>query len=332
MEILTNLLLSMLGCFEDEDYETKYWKRVTGYGLRASDFENFDGCSRRIFSRWRNYLLERRLIKIPRLKKGKLNENSNRFPYNTQFAISSLGICYLSSKLDKIDLYYWKKIIKFFSFYSSLHLAKNWEKICEIIGEKEAFQTLKKVLDTIDISETPHEIQVRISYKTKGRRTFEFFKYKIKEDKVRLELPEDEYTDESYKIGIPVSDPIVDQEILFTDVAEFVEKAFCYALVEDCHWKIKKISNTLKWATLKSKEKKNFENTITKCKTILETLPFEIHLTAYYFIGENIFGGIRGEESLARQIFNYFVKDFAPKFDFNLTGKDGEPLQLFPEN
>lgn len=329
IETFENILSPMLECFDNNDYKIEYYNKLQGYGLKASDFEKYEGCSRRVFSHWKNFLLDQKLIRAPKVKRRQKKDTSKRSSKNLPYIITPLGICYFSSILDKIDLHHGEKIVRFLSNYSSYNLHIDWKKICEIIGSKEAHHILKKVCDSIDIIDINDEIKVILSYKSRGKISYEFFKYIINHRQISLQLLEDQYTIESFTNLNPVSTPIIDDNLFHRDMAEFIVESFCYSIIENCHWKILNKSRLLSWEETTSKEKSKIKNTITKYEKILENIPFEVHLIANNFIGQNFFGTIKQEQQLVKEAYGYFYSKIVPKYGFEFEDKDENPSQLF---
>ena len=327
------ILEPMLACIENKEYKIVYWSKIQGYGLRASDFENVEDYSRRRFSYWRNLMLKQKMIKIPQVKRRPKKGGVISSSYNCRFAISPLGICYYSKVSNKIGTNFASKIIKVLNYNSEYPLHVDWKEISKIMGEKEAGQILKKVCDSVEIIEINDEVHVMLSYKSRRKIKYEFFKYIINQKQVYLELPEDEYTDQLHAEFIPVSTPKIDDDLFFTDIAEFILEAFCYSIIENCHWKIMNTSRTLGWAKITNKEKLNFENIVSKYEDMLEKIPFEVYQTANDFIGQKIFGSIIGEQRLTKKISDYYYHKIAPKYGLDFVDVDGKPFQLFsPEN
>jgi len=317
METLENILSPMLGCFGNKDYKIEYYKKLQGYGLKASDFEKYEGCSRRVFSHWKNFLLDRRLIREPTVKRRQNKDPNKRSSKNRPYIITPLGICYFSSVLDKIDLHNGLNIIRFLSQYASYYLHIPWNEICELMGSKEVHNILKKVCDSVDIIDVKDRIIVNLNYKTKRRINYELFKYTIDDKQIILQWSEKEFT----KIA---------NESFHEDIANFILESFCYSIIEECNLRMREKSRLLSWEEITSKEKSNIKKAIRKWEKILETIPFEIHNSANDFIGQNIFGTIKQEQKLVGEISNYFYDKIAPKYRLKFVDKDKKPFRMFP--
>lgn len=318
IETFENILSPMLECFDNNDYKIEYYNKLQGYGLKASDFEKYEGCSRRVFSHWKKFLLDRKLIRVPTVKRRQIEDESKRSSKDLPYVITPLGICYFSSILDKIDLHHGEKIVRFLSNYSSYNLYMDWKKICEIIGSKEAHHILKKVCDSIDINEDNDKIIMNLNYKTKGRINYELFKYIINHRHVVLQFSEEGYTN-------------IDDELFHKDIAEFIVESFCYSIIEECNSKIHEKSRLLSWEENTPKQRSNVRRIIKKWEKILDTLPFEIHMIASNFISQNVFGTLKQEQVLANKISEYFYNKIAPQYGFDFTDSKDKPIQLFPD-
>ena len=124
MEIFESVFSPMIGCFGNPDYQIAFWNKLQGYGLKASDFEESKGCSRRVFSHWKNFLLERKMIRIPRVRRTPRKNSSHTFN-NLRYAITPIGLCYFSSILREIEPHYGTNIIKIFPnyFFCKIHFS-----------------------------------------------------------------------------------------------------------------------------------------------------------------------------------------------------------------
>lgn len=319
----------MIGCFGNPEYQVPFWNKLQGYGLKASDFEKSEDCSRRVFSHWKNFLLERKMIRIPRVKRTPRKNSSHRTFNNLRYAITPVGICYFSSILDEIEPYYGTNIVKFLSYHASYSLHVEWKDICKIVGKKEAHQILKKVCDAVEIIDVDKEVQIKLNYRSRWKINYEFFKYIINRDQIRLELPEGMYSDEPDVNQNPVPTRIIDDDSFFRYVSEFILEAFCYSIIENCHWKLRIKLQKSDEAKLTNKEKLDYKNTATKYKTMLENIPFEMHLIAYNFFGQNIFGTLKLEEKLSNEVSDYFYNKIVPKYGYDFVKDDGKPNAIF---
>ena len=330
IKVLESILSPMIVCFGNPEYQVPFWNKLQGYGLKSSDFEESKGCSRRVFSHWKNFLLERKMIRIPKAKRTP-RKNSSRHTFNNQrYAITPIGICYFSSLLNEIEPHYGTNIIKILSYHSLDYLHLEWKDICKIVGKKEAHQILKKVCDAIEISDVDEWIQIKLNYRSRREISYEFFKYIINQNQVRLELAEGYYSDEpDVNQDDPVPTRIIDDDSFFRYVAEFILEAFCYSIIENCHWKLRIKFQKSEEAKLTNKEKSDYKNMVTKYKTMLENIPDGMHVIAYNFFGQNIFGILKQEEKLSNKVSDYFNNKIMPKYEHNFVEDDGKPYTVF---
>lgn len=332
VKIFTKILSSTLECFGNEDNKITFWNKLQGYGLKASDFDYSKGCSRRSFTHWKNFLLERKLIRIPRVKRKSKKDVSRRSSRGLPYVITPLGICYFSLLLKDITSRQGNYIIKFLGHYSSDKITIDWKKICQVLGDSEACLILKRVCDSIEIN-GEDEIHIIWKYRSREKIAYEFVEYKIDNKQIVTQLPEGRYTEELHKERILTARPIIDDDSFYQDLADFILKTFCYSIIENYHWKILWTTRLLNWATLTETQEADFKNTITKCETILENIPFEVHLTANNFISENIFGTIKQEQKLAKKISDYYYQKILPKEGVNITDDNAKPFSMFsPDN
>lgn len=329
METFRNILECMLECYGNEIYKINYYKKLQGYGLRASDFEGKKGCSRRVFSHWKDSLLEQKLIRVPKIKR-RLKDKTKDSLRNHPYVITPLGICYFSSIIDEIPLHEGKKIVEVLSHYTLYDPYLDWEKICRNITEDKAHKILKKICDSINIRKINDEFHVILSYRSRGGINYEKSRFIINQNQIRLQLPENIHTIESLKNPNPTSKPKIDNDMLFRDVANFIIESFCYSVVESYHWKIMNESVMLKWSELSPQKKLSIKKSINKYKDILEKIPVEVHLASNNFIGDNLFGEIKQEQKVVEEIYDYFYNKVIPKHGIKVEG-DGKPIKLFSE-
>lgn len=315
-------LLPLLNCTDNKKYKVVYWREIKNYGLTLSDFENFKGCSSRTFSHWRKSMLELKLIRIPKIKNKQKLDGSNVSSYNLQYVISPLGICSLTSTTKKIALNDSKKIIKILKYYSEFIQFFEFKITHKAVGNEETNRILKRICDSVQIRETDVGIQVILGYYSREKTYFEFFKYFINNNQVLLELPVGYYSDESDVIQTPVPRRIIDDNSFFGYVAEFILEAFCYSIVEDCHWNIEKMRFKLSKKDFTNQEKLEFKKTLTKYEEILDKLPFETHLIAGNFFNDKMYPKITQEKTLSDKVSDYFMGEIAPKYGYNWTIKD----------
>jgi hypothetical protein len=321
----------MIDCFGNSDYKVTYWNKTQGYGLRASDYKTNKKCSDRAFSHWKNHMLERKWIRNPRTKRSKKKKTTIRATNNLRYAISPLGICHYSSIMNNISKYDGNKIIEILSSYAIFKTFQSWREISNIISEKETHQILKNICDSIDLIEINNEFQVALNYKSRGGINYEKSRYIIRQNQVYVKLPEDTQTIESFHNPEPVSMPKIDDDLLYSDIAEFIIESFCYHIIENYHWKIIKKSGMLNWKEIPAKEKLKIKNNIEKYKMILEKIPFEVYYAANDFINQNLFGSIRQEQKLLKKISDNFYNIIAPKHGLKFIDANGKPLQLFSD-
>ncbi len=303
-----SLLESLVECTDNKEYKIFYRKKITGYGLTHSNFEDIKKGNSRNFAHWKQNLLDLKLIWIPKIKNSQSEDGSNKSSYRRQYTISPLGICSFSSTTDKIGKNNAKRIISILKFYSDFTLKWEWEELCKIIGTEEASQLLKQSCDSIKIIDVNGEVHLIFGYKSKEKTNYEFFKYIIRQNQTYLELPQGYFSDEPDVIQDPIPLRIINDSSFFTDIAEFILETFCYSIIENCHWNIKNKLHILNFRLSTKKEKIDSKKVIEKYKTMLKKIPFETHMIAITFYGERILGTIKMEEKLSSKVFDYYNK------------------------
>ncbi len=303
-----SLLESLVECTDNKEYKIFYRKKITGYGLTHSNFEDIKKGNSRNFAHWKQNLLDLKLIWIPKVKNKQSQDGSNTSTYGRQYMISPLGICSFSSTTDKIGENNAKRIISILKFYSDFTLKWEWEELCKIIGTEEASQLLKQSCDAVKIRDVNKEVHVTLGYNSKTKTSFEFSKYIIRKNKVYFELHEGYFLDESDVIQDPIPLRIMKESFFFTDIAEFILETFCYSIIENCHWNIQNESYILKVPLSTKKEKLDANKTIKKYNTMLEKIPYTPHMIARTFYEERISGNIWSEKKLSVKVFDYFDK------------------------
>ena len=268
----------MLTIFGNKKYEVTFWKKLQGYGLRVTDFDNYKpNTSHRVFSEWKNELLVKKLI-MPLKSKGK----------QRYFTITPLGICHLGSLVKTIDAHNAKYMIRFLSYYSDENLIGTWEKICEIIGKDTACNLLKGVCDSIEIKETDNDVLVLVRYKTKRGMIYEVDTYKISNGCLRVQLRGYTFDLDSQNNVIPTREPQIDEEVFHLELADFVLKAFCYSVVENYHAKILDYEHIISFNEFPEEEKLVYKKELTEQQDLLEKLPHNVHSIAAWLIERDI--------------------------------------------
>lgn len=309
-----HLLKALVLCTDTKEYEITYRRNVKGYGLTHSDFDHFEDCKSRNFAHWKQNLLDLKLIWIPKVKNQQSEDGSNKSAYRRQYTISPLGICSFSSVTESIGANDAKRIISNLKFHSDFTLKWEWEELCKIIGAREASQILKQACNSIKIIDENEELHLVFGYQSKEKTSYEFFKYIIKQKQAYLELPEGNFSDEPDVIQDLTQLRIIDDDSLFTEIAEFILQTFCYAIIENCHWNIQNKSFNLNQSLLTKKEKSDLQNTIKKYETMLEKISLETHLIARNFYSDRMFGSIKREEKLSTKVFDYFNEKVFSKY------------------
>jgi hypothetical protein len=331
MQIYKDILSPMIDCFGISYYKVTFWNKPQGYGLKASDYNANKKCSGRVFSHWKNHMLERKWIRAPRTKRNKNKKTTTRATNNLRYAISPLGICHYSSIINEISRQDINKIIEILISYSIYVTFQSWKEVCDIISEKVAYQTLKDICDSIDLVEIDDEFRVVLNYKSRGIIRYERSRYIIRQNQVYVKLPEDMQTIESFHNPKPVSMPKIDDDLLYSDIAEFIIESFCYSVIENYYWKIFHKSNMLNWEDISSKKKTEIKKDIETYKKTLDQIPFEVYSNANNFIGQNLFGSIKQEQKLLKKISDTFYSEIAPKNGFRFIDTKGNTMQLFPD-
>lgn len=309
----------MLKCFGNKEYEITYWKKVQGYGLRATNFDDFEFTSRRAFSGWKDGLLEKKLI-------TKLKSRKER-PY---FSITPLGICHLGSLLENIDANNAKYMIKFLSYYSTIDLTFSiWEKILDIIGEKESNLILKRICDSIEIKESNNEILILVRYESRRRIIYEIDKYRIFNGQIYVQLDEGTIISNPQNRGEPIHEQLVDEHVFEQEIAGFILKAFCYSVVESCHSKILSSEKAVSYENFSNKTKSIFRDIINENKNILEKLPYDVHSIAAELIERDLLGRTKKHIILLKEISEHYYQKVAPNEGIRWTFEDGNPMNVF---
>jgi hypothetical protein len=309
--IFRGMLLPMLSCFGNKDYEITYYKHLRGYGLNASDFDKQAGCSRRVFSHWKGFLLDKKLIKTAQIKGKSKSDGSFRTPHNTRYIITGLGICYFSSLSDEIGEITSKNMIKFLSESTAYNLHLDWDDLCVLIGCEKVCGILKKVCDSIKISYIGEKTLVNLNYETKGKINYNVYQYIINKRNIVIQHSEEGYGN-------------IDDDLFHKDIAEFIVDTFCYSIIEEYNYKIKEKSRILDWDELQPKEKSNIKKMIKKYQNILENIPFEVHEGANNFFSTYAYPMLNNERKLMNHISEYYRHTIAPKYGLKFADGDGQ--------
>ena len=317
-EIFKNILTQLLECHGNPVNKITYYNRFQGYGLRATDFDKKKGCSRRVFSHWKNFLLERKSIRKPKLKRN-LKDKTKDSDRNYPFVITPLGICRFTSATDEIIEYDGKKIVEVMKDYGEYVPNIDWEKISKIISKKTINRILKQICDSVKMEEINDEFHINLTYKSRSGISYEISKFVINSNEMYVQLTESTYMVELSDDPTPTSKGKINDEILYISIADFVMDSFCYAIVENYHWKIINKLKLLNRLDLSSKKKSNIRKSVNRYKNILEKIPFEVHYAANGFIDQNLVESIRQEQKLLKKISDNFHNTIAPKYGVKFT-------------
>ena len=329
-EIFKNILEPLLECHGSPINKISFYNKVQGYGLRATDFDKKKGCSRRVFSHWKDFLLERKIIRKPKIKR-KLQDKTKDSDRNYPFVITPLGICRFSSSTDEIIGHMGGEIVEILRDYGMFVPNIDWNEICKIISANTANKILKQICDSVDLREVNDEFHIILNYRSRSGITYEKSRYIIRQNQVYVKLPEDMQTIESFENPKPVSMPKIDDDLLYSDIAKFIIESFCYSIIENYYWKIFNKSIMLNWPEISSKKKTEIKKDIETYKKTLDQIPFEVHYNANNFIGQNLFGSIKQEQKLLKKILDTFNSEIAPKNGFRFIDTKGNTMQLFPD-
>jgi len=314
-------LRALIDCHGDKYYKKMWWKKTQGYGLIASQFNGKDGCSRRMFSERKKFLHESKMIRILKSKER-----------GVPFTITPLGICYFCSKVESIDAEIGIKIFRLLSTYSEYTLGADWKVIFSVITKIDALLILKRVCDSIEFKQIDDGMLVVLGYKSREGIFYEFTKYKLHQNQIRLQLAEN-LRIINVRDKTPTSTPTIDEGFFHKDVAEFIVQSFCYAIVEYYHWEILISTITMSNEQLTEREKLILKDKIANWENILARLPLEVHQTSVHFIGEKIFGRIKREQKLAKKISDHFSQKILSDAGFQFVDKKGKPFSMFsPKN
>ena len=327
-EIFKSILGQVLECHGNPVYKIAYYNKFQGYGLRASDFDGKKGCSRRVFSHWKNFLLERKIIRKAK-KKRNLKDKTKDSDRNQSFVITPLGICHFSSTTDKIVEHEGRKMVEVMRDYG-IHVPNiEWVEICKIITKNTANKIIKQICDSVNLKEINNEFHIILSYRSRSGISYEKSRFIINADEMYVQLPESMSMVELSDDPTPTSKPKIDDELLYGEIADFIMESFCYAVVENYHWKLMNKSKLLKRSGLSSQKKSNIRKSVNRYKSILEKLPLEMHLSASNFVGYNLFPEITQEQEIIKKIYEHVYNKIDPKTGIKFL-KNFEPANIFP--
>lgn len=225
-------------------------KKIQGYGLKDSDFDDKPNCSRRIFNHRKNDLLNSYSIR-------KLKQSDKR---STYYQITPLGIIHLCKSAKDLNEIPFTRIFDVLKFYynkgkptdekSYIDKLKNsWDVLEKIFGRNWFVEPLNEITKTIELESNPNHYDIHLYYELYGLKVL-INSFWISKDEIRMKALSGEPEDFLY-----FSD-VVDNEKMYSLISKFIIKAFLHCIVLD---------NTMdreRRSLLKSNvpEKKEFKN------------------------------------------------------------------------
>jgi len=201
-------------------------KRIKGYGLNESDFDD-GNCTRKIFRKRIAEFKEKRLIE----------ELKSKYKKRNYYAITPLGIAVLFhynrieenydviSKIIIILKFYFKNYLQKFhdkNRLSEMNLinSKIFDRLINGLKVKTVLKNLKLVFEGIKIDRNLVGYDIFVSYSLANLLIVNFFKFSIKNKKLY----------ENYH-GLSTHNVEIDNRYCFSEISEFVLLALTYKLV-----------------------------------------------------------------------------------------------------
>jgi len=232
------------------DHVVRY-RKIQGYGLKDSDFDDKPNCSRRIFNHRKKDLLNSYCIR-------KLKQSDKR---STYYQITPLGIIHLCKSVNDLKGIPFTRIFDVLKFYynkgkpvdekSYIDKLKNsWDVLEKVFGRNWFVEPLNEITKTIELESNPDYYEIDLYYELSHGLKVLINSFWISKDEIRMKAPSEEPEDFLY-----FSD-VVDNEKMYSLISKFIIKAFLHYFVYENTTEREMLS------LLKSKEpeKKKFKN------------------------------------------------------------------------
>lgn len=307
-------LMALFECFGNEKYKITGWgKSNRGYGLKPADFDddNFADCSRNMFNRARNKLLDNNLINY--LNTNKTN-NTNHKP---RYIITPSGVIYLLNYRNKITTHEIKQTLMIFEFYydeylryeePNLEKRTSFQKQFKIKNPQEkVWKELEDLLEQEKLQELFH----------KACNSFKLYQYRG--------IPHIYHSDEtingfSYRVDygdVPARNMSYPDE---TDLGwrfrqvEMIMNTFCFSIVYHFLNRRKIIESVLENKSWKDKkQERKYKEELKKVNQSLENIPKAIRDTTTRYVFHDILNNIVHYKKTMAEMLEITSKDFRLK-------------------
>lgn len=201
-------------------------KKIQGYGLKDSDFDDKPNCSRRIFNHRKKDLLNSYSIR-------KLKQSDKR---STYYQITPLGIIHLCKSVNDLKEIPFTRIFDVLKFYynkgkptdekSYIDKLKNsWDVLEKIFGRNWFVEPLNEITKTIELESNPNHYDIHLYYDLSYGLKVLINSFWISKDEIRMKAPSEEPEDFLY-----FSD-VVDNEKMYSLISKFIIKTFLHYFV-----------------------------------------------------------------------------------------------------
>jgi len=207
------------------DHAVRY-RKIQGYGLKDSDFDDKPNCSRRIFNHRKKELLNSYYIR-------KLKQSDGR---STYYQITPLGIIHLCKSVNDLKEIPFTRIFDVLKFYynkgkradekSYIDKLKNsWDVLEKVFGKNWFVEPLNEITKTIELESNPDHYDIHLYYELSHGLKVLINSFWISKDEIRMKAPSKEPEDFLY-----FSD-VVDNEKMYSLISKFIIKAFLHYFV-----------------------------------------------------------------------------------------------------
>ena len=234
-----------------------FFRRIQGYGLKDSDFDDQPNCSRRIFNHRKKDLLNSYSIR-------KLKQSDKR---STYYQITPLGIIHLCKSVNDLNDIPFTRIFDVLKFYynkgkptdekSYIDKLKNsWDVLEKIFGGNWFAYPLNEITKTIELESNPDDYEIHLYYELYGLKvlTNSFW---ISKDEIKIKALSEHPEDFIY------FSHVIDNKIMYYLISKFIIKAFLHCIVYENTMDRERLS-LLKSNVPEKKEFKNYQEEFLK--------------------------------------------------------------------
>ena len=218
------------------DHAVRY-RKIQGYGLKDSDFDDKPNCSRRIFNHRKKDLLNSYYIR-------KLKQSDKR---STYYQITPLGIIHLCKSVNDLKEIPFTRIFDALKFYynkgkptdeeSYIDKLKNsWESLEKIYGRNWFVKPFYDIIKPIEIKNNS-EINIRLNYELSRALRFEVSSINIIGNEIGVRADRVIDGSEPFAASDFLFDEIIDEKKMYYLISKFIINAFihhvmCYNIIE----------------------------------------------------------------------------------------------------